>query len=366
MGTTYRLFGLDFYRVAAILMVLLANTIFFFQLELPAVSDLAPMIGFVGLEIFLVLSGFLLATAFYPIFMSETFGLGAWLQFIKIRLLRIVPLYFLIVVINIGIAAAMDYPFDHAWKYFFFLQNFSGSIPAFFPESWGLPVIVFGMLLFTSLLFGLSKVVRQKQKSFAFLMAAVVLMLIFIWTKWLYNSVQAPINMADWEMKLRTVVLYRIDSVMIGALFGWIFRNNVIFLQKMRWFFAILGCAGLAFLTLGVGYFHLIIEDYPAFWNIVYLPLTSIILACFLPMMSSWTKVPKGFNFIPFVSKATFSIYLTHFSIVLLLLEHFLKTDAASANTLISLAVSYFVVAIAFGCAVYFLIEKRMQNGLNR
>jgi peptidoglycan/LPS O-acetylase OafA/YrhL len=361
-----RIFGLDFYRATAILMVLLANTIFFFQLQWAAVSDLAPIMGFLGLEIFLVLSGFLLATSFYPVFMAQGFGLADFGTFLKSRLLRIVPLYFLIVVVNIAVAAVMGYPFDQSWKYFLFVQNFATSIPAFFPESWGLPVIVFAMLMFTALLFGLSKIFIQKHKPMVFPIAALALLLVFLWTKWLYNSVLSQINMSEWEQTLRTVVLYRIDSVMVGVLLGWLFIHHKTFVHKIKGLLAIAGFFGIVFLTFGVGYLQLLIADYPMFWNVYYLPLASLILACFLPVLANWKTAPKPLAWMIFLSKATLGIYLTHFSIVLLLMEHFLLRDASVDNSLGFLALGYFMLSVLIGILVYWLVEKRLVKWFRR
>lgn len=352
-----RLFGLDLYRAAAILMVLMANTIFFFQLELPAVSALAPIIGFIGLEIFFVLSGFLLARSLFPIFMADDFGVVAAVRFLRSRLLRIVPLYFFVVLINIGIAAAMGYPIGQSWKYVLFLQNFSGPIPAFFPESWGLPVIVFAVLFFVLLLFGCSKVVPQHFRSRTFPIVALLLLLVFMWTKWIYNTVHVQTDMAQWETTLRTVVLFRIDAVMVGVLAGWLFVNCPVLLQKAKWILAFFGLTGLLFLAVGVGYLQLLIEDFPTFWNVWYLPLTSIILACFLPLLAAWSRQPIGL--IAFLSKATFGIYLTHFSIVLLLMEHFMMQDASVGGGMLFLAVGYLVLAVVVGWLAY-----RIENAV--
>ena len=293
MESKNHIFGIDLYRATAILMVLLANTIYFFQLQIPAVSNLAPVIGYLGLEIFFVLSGFLLGKSFYPVFMDENFGLPQLGKFLKRKLWRILPLYFLVLLANIAIAAAMNYPYFFVWKYFLFVQNFSKTIPPFFPESWGLPVIVFGILWFSVLLFGISKVVGKKQKSAAFAVATLGLILIFIWTKWLFHTQHPQNNMAQWEAELKTVAVFRFDSIFIGVLFSWLFYVKNSFWKKAKWFFASIGFCGMAFLVVGVGSLQLLIETHSLFWNIFYLPLTSLVLSCFIPVLSQWQAVAR-------------------------------------------------------------------------
>lgn len=362
---TKRIFGIDFYRATAILMVLLANTIYFFQLQIPAISALAPMIGYLGLEIFFVLSGFLLARSFYPVYANQDFGLLPLLSFLKRKLLRIVPLYFLVLLANIAIASAMHYPYFFAWKYFLFVQNFSKTIPPFFPESWGLPVIVFGMLFFTVLLFGVSRIIAQRQKPIAFAVTALVLILVFLWTKWLFHTQHPQTDMAQWEATLKTVTVFRLDSVFIGVFFGWLYSEAGALWIKLKWIFAVFGLIGLGFLAVGVGYLQLLIENHPIFWMVLYLPLTSLILSFFLPMLSVWQAGPKFFRRpITVVSAISYSIYLTHFSIVLLSMEHFLFNDFSEDSNLILLAFAYFFTAIVSGFLLYWLIEKRLSKAL--
>lgn len=365
MMETKRLFGIDFYRAAAILMVLVANTIYFFQLQLPAVSALAPMIGYIGLEMFFVFCGFLLARSFYPMYLQENFG---WLHlgsFLKNRLLRIVPLYFLVLLANMAIAAALNYPYFFAWKYFLFVQNFATTIPPFFPESWGLPVIVFATVLLTAFASGLSVIVAPKQKPAAFAFATIVLIAIFLWTKWLFHSQHPETDMTQWEAALKTVAIFRPDSVFIGVFFGWLSLEASVIWIKFKWIFAALGFAGLGFFAVGVGYLQLLIENHQLFWIVFYLPLTALILSFFLPVLSGWQVRPKFFGGpVVWVSTISYSIYLTHFSIVLLSMEHFLLNDFSGDSNLFALALAYFFAAIASGFLLHWLVEKRLSKAL--
>lgn len=358
METNPRIFGLDFYRAAAILMVLLANTIYFFQLQLPAISQLAPVIGYIGLEIFFVLSGFLLGKSLYPVFMAESFNWNATAGFIKRKLWRILPLYVLVLLINTIMALAMQYPVYFIWRYFLLIQNFSGTIPPFFPESWGLPVIIFAMVALPLLLFGFSKIVKQNQKTLVFPLVIFGLIAVFFWTKWLYNSIHPQTNMIQWEASLKTVAIYRFDAVFIGVFFSWLIGKIP---ALAKWFFALLGLTGVGFLVVGIGFLQLVIENYPEFWNIYYLPLTSVVLGLFLPILYEWHSAP-GFLKKPtaFLSKISYSIYLVHFSLVLLLMEHFLLKDASVGSNLVFLATGYFMLAILAG----YVLFRVFENGL--
>lgn len=359
--TDYRIFGLDLYRTAAILLLLLANVLNSFQILNPGIAQFAPILGFVSLEIFFVLCGFLLGNSFYGVFMAENFSTNDAVVFVKRKLLRIVPLYILALLINIGIAYAMNYEIGNVWPFFFFLQNFSQPIPMFFPESWGLPVIVFAMLLFVVLLTSLSRIFLQRQKPMVFLVATIGMILVFLWTKGLYNSQNETNDVTNWDVTLKTVAIYRLDSVFIGTLFSWFFLQRRLLWKKIKWFLFFVGLAGICFLALGIHLLQLQIEHHPAFWNILYLPMASFILACFLPVLSSWSSAKRFLQKpVSFISSISYCIYLVHFSIVLLLAEHLLKVDFGNSGSLLLMAAVYVCFSILFGWLLHHLVEKRL------
>lgn len=362
-----RIFGLDFFRATAILMVVFANAIYFFQLQSALVGQLASLMGFFGLEMFFVLSGFLLAKSILPVFLKEDFGWIVVWNFVSKKLLRIVPLYFLIVLINIAIASWMAYPIADLWKYFFFIQNFAKPIPAFFPESWGLPVIVFSMIAFPLLLLGFSRIVTQKRKAIVFPILTVGLIVLFLWTKWLYSEHTINTTMAQWDASLKTVAIFRFDSVFIGVLIGWVFEQSSSVLDKMKWALAGAGCVGIAFISVGVGYFQILIESHPTFWNIVYLPLVAVFLGCFLPLLSRWQAVPGiTCSIVTFISKISYAVYLVHFSIVLLLMEHFLVEDYTATGRIATIATGYILLTIIVGTALFYGIQKPLLKRMKR
>ena len=358
-----RLFGLDLYRASAIVLLLLANVLNAFQIANPGVAQFAPIVGFVSLEIFFVLCGFLLGKSFYGIFMSENFSANDALRFVKHRILRIVPLYVLVLLINLVIAFAMDYPISNSWSFFFLLQNFSKPIPAFFPESWGLPVIFFATLMFVALLTALSRIIGQKQKSLVFFLATVGLIAVFLWTKWLYHTQNTVTDITRWDTSLKTVAIFRFDSVYIGTLFACLCLQARVVWNQIKWVLAFVGFNGLVFLAFGIAIFQLDIESNAAFWNLFYLPLTTVILCCFLPMLTAWESAPKLLQKpITSLSRMAYSIYLVHFSIVLLLTEHWLQTDFSSSHSVWILSFIYIFVSLILGGLLYYLFEKCIRK----
>ena len=355
----HRNFGLDLFKTSAIVLLLLANAIFLFQMQMPIVMQFVPIMGFLGLEIFFVLCGFWLGSSLWKIYNHGDFGSKAAFNFVKRRMFRILPLYIIILCANLVLASVMDYGVKDMWKYFLFIQNFSKPIPNFFPESWGLPVIVFATIVFPIILWAFSSVVHLKYKKLVFPFVALGLLFVFVWTKWLYNEHTTNTTILQWESALKTVTIYRMDSVLIGVLMGWILQNKNAFVMKAKWPFATLGMIGILFIAVGVGYFQIFIENYKMFWNVFYLPLTSLSLALLLPLLASWRSMPEFIqNPISVFAKISYSIYLIHFSIVLLLMEHYLNVNLESNAHLTFIALGYMGMTIILGFLLWYFVER--------
>lgn len=156
-----RIFGLDLVRCIAILLVLIAHSDFFFG---PVFKDtlidkaLGRLVyypfGFYGVEIFFVLSGFLIGR----IIIKEIFEQGNWrnlLNFYIRRWFRTLPLYYLVMLVIFLYPTGAEF----SWTNLLFLQNFNSEDLGYYPVTWSLSVeewfyftIPMVMLLYTFLL----------------------------------------------------------------------------------------------------------------------------------------------------------------------------------------------------------------------
>ena len=356
METNQRIFGLDLIRVTAIIMILFAQCIWILPQGLnPVITQVASLFHYIGLEVFFVLSGFLLGNSVDKLIRE---GDNSISNLLKKRAMRILPLYYLVLLANFAIAFYIGYPVDQGWKYFLLLQNFAAPIPAFFSESWGLPIIVFAGIVFPAMLFALNAAFSPKNKSTLFLLVTLLLIGIFLANKCIYNCSALNIDVDQWYTDLKPLVIYRLDAVFIGVLFSWLL-HNISFFTKARWLFAVGGVMGICFIFAGVGYFHLFIENHPFFWNVVYLPLASLSIAFFLPVLSEW-KTSFANLPIQFLSSITYAVYMVHFGIVLQLMK--LWVPISVRREFVFFIIAYLTITFLLGFLLNKCIQKLLGN----
>jgi len=100
------------------------------------------LLGYVGVEIFFVLSGFLIGTILWR--MTAHFDAQALRHFWLRRWLRTLPNYFLFLALA-ALLAALGWrdtlpAQGQLWQYALFVQNLAWRHPDFFPEAWSLAV----------------------------------------------------------------------------------------------------------------------------------------------------------------------------------------------------------------------------------
>ena len=143
-----RIFGLDVMRAAAILLVVFSHTLWIVPNAKGLVLDLLSLSGFLGVEIFFVLSGFLIGKIIYKLFVNDEFDFSKVKYFWVRRWFRTLPNYYFVLLLNIALAIYLgtNLP-DNLWQYFLFFQNFSSGMPLFFTESWSLPIEEFAYIV---------------------------------------------------------------------------------------------------------------------------------------------------------------------------------------------------------------------------
>ena len=351
-------------RAVAILLVVFSHALWITPEAKGLVPDMLSLAGVMGVEIFFVLSGFLIGRIVYKIFVSDDFNFNKVKYFWVRRWFRTLPNYYLILIVNIIIAIYLGTELPkNLWQYFFFLQNFAWEMPLFFTESWSLPIeefayIIGPLLLYVLLFFKLN---ISKSKLFGFV--TIFIILFFTITKIIYNFNTSGNDMIFWNGNLKAITLYRIDAIYFGVLVAYFSMVQSKIWKKLSSLCFILG----AIIFLGLNYViptrQILIDTHPFFWNVLYLPINSIAIALCLPLLSQIKTAPKIISIpITTISIISYSMYLLHYSIVLQLLKYFIPSEGLSSFN-VSIYISIYVIAtIMLSYILYKVFEKPMMD----
>lgn len=363
INNTNRIFGFDVMRATAIGMVLCSHILWIYPDSSGLITELFALFGYWGVEIFFVLSGFLIGTILYNAYLKDNFTSHAVFYFLKRRWYRTLPNYFLVLVLNIIIALVIGVSIADIGYYFLFLQNFCTTMKPFFTESWSLSVEEFAYVFTPFALVGSTFFAKPKNKSNRFITVVLCLISLFMINKIIYNFTTLNTDLIQWSLSLKSVVIYRIDSILIGIAFSWISIKHQDFWKKQKMNFFFLGSILIVIMFFGVGFWGILIEKYPTFWNVFYLPITSITFAFFLPVFSQWKSAPNWFlKPVTLLSLISYSVYLLHYGIVLQLMKYYIDTTSFAAYQLHIFTLVYLAVTFFLSFLLYKYFEKPIMD----
>ncbi|XPP75701.1 acyltransferase family protein [Serratia liquefaciens] len=202
---------LDICRATAILLVLLSHGRIFLTPTLPN-AQILKFGGFLGVEFFFVLSGFLIGGIILDKIKTSK-SPASWVPgFWGRRWMRTYPSYLLFIIINILIISSVrQEPFPNLVKFLTFTQSLLSPHPSFFGEAWSLAVeevfyfitpIVLSVFIFIT-----------KNKRISILLTILLLILIPIILR-IHASLYTDMTFNE----IRSTALFRIDSIMIGVI----------------------------------------------------------------------------------------------------------------------------------------------------
>ncbi len=359
-----RIFGLDIIRAVAIMLVVFSHALWIVPGVKGLIPDMLRLAGVMGVEIFFVLSGFLIGRIVYKLFVSDDFNFNKVKYFWIRRWFRTLPNYYFILIVNILLALYLGNELPESlWLYFLFLQNLAWEMPVFFTESWSLPIEEFAYIIGPLLLYTVLLLKSKVSKSKLFGLVTVLIIVFFTITKIIYNLNTDGSDMNFWNVKLKVVTLYRIDAIYFGVFAAYLSMVKPEFWNKYSWFSFMVG----AVIFIGLNYIiptkQLYIETYPFFWNVLYLPINSIAIAFCLPLLSNIKTAPK-LILIPIttISIISYSMYLLHYSIVLQLLKYFVPLNGLSNFDVFIYISVYVILTILFSYILYYTFEKPIMD----
>lgn len=351
-----RTYGLDVFRAVAILLVVLSHGGFIIDLALPGF----PYIRLIdGVELFFVLSGFLIGTILIKIYeRSEKLQFTDLLSFWKRRWFRTLPNYYLILIVNVWLVSSgiikgnID---NFNWKFLFFLQNFNTYFTDFFWESWSLTVEEW-FYIFTPVTILVIHLLTAK-----FLKKQWVLLIVigfFILFPLLYRISLSgeEVDYFWYDVKFRKVVLARLDAIMFGVLFAWI----RFYLPKIWKPISIpLLVAGVALMYAVMHFARLDPVGFHA--KTFYFSAIGLGAAMLLPfadnMKQNQTKVGKAITHISLIS---YSMYLINLSVVAQVIEvNFMPQNKIDS---VVTYILYWTVVVVLSTLLYKYFEKPVMD----
>lgn len=356
-----RIFGLDLVRTTAIVWVVFSHLHYLIDSVNTTLISFSGVLGYSGVELFFVLSGFLIGTILLKSFLKNDFQFSDVKNFIKRRWFRTLPNYYLVLLINLLIAFVFNYPTNDWWNYFFFLQNFIQNNITFFNESWSLSVEEWSYFLMP-IVFLLGSRFFINYKKYVFLTITVLMILFFHFLRYLFYTNHSLSTMNQWNESVKAIVIYRIDAVLFGFLIAWInyFFSDILKKYSVYLFIISLHLFALQFLVLNA--FNFEINASPFYFNVLYFTLSSTTFAFALPVFIYW-KTANGWlsRLITFISKISYSIYLLHYGIVSVLLKYALS-NLEIQFSIFQIIFIYLFFTILLSYLLYRFFEKPIMN----
>lgn len=277
--------------------------------------------GVWGVELFFVLSGFLIGGILLK---QETYtrsaqGLGL---FYFRRMCRILPMFWLALVGNVLLEVYFRHhppSYPEIIQHGLLIRNFSRISLTFFPESWSLAVEEWFYLLFPACLYLVFRLTRGHRDR-VFLVCACS----FYLASLALRVAGASEPNAQWSMGQRCTVIYRFDSIMTGVAAAWFYVKYPTAWRRH------------AVLSLAAG-IALSVTAYALFWkfdhfNITEAPdtffaktfrfnLLSLGFALLLPAASLWRPTTENGTHLVTrkIALWSYSLYLVHWPLIQLI-----------------------------------------------
>ncbi|HZF86501.1 MAG TPA: acyltransferase [Burkholderiaceae bacterium] len=305
-----RIFGLDVLRALAIGSVLLSHL----RTAFWGPNAYAGIAGFLGVELFFVLSGFLIGGLLIDI-LARDLRVESWWVFLVRRWMRTLPLYFAWLLVLLSVApwlgtASSPPPDQGLWRYFLLLQNLAWPMTArWFPVSWSLMVEEWFYLLFATALMGLAAFVRPQ---LALWSTCVLFLVLPFLARWAWGDPQH----LDVDREIRTVVAFRLDAIVYGVAAVWCYRNKRAWCERFAGPALMLGVGLVALASVGAVLWPGLSAS--ALWTSSSFCLTSLGFALCFPAAMRWRACVPGWRgrMVGWISQRSYGMYIVHLTLL--------------------------------------------------
>lgn len=350
-----RNFGLDLIRAVAILLVMLSHTTFLLPEQSGKVINALRLLGATGVDIFFVLSGFLVGGIILKLLSNNYSSIHDLYFFWKRRWLRTLPNYFVVLILNVCVYLIFQGAIpDRIWMYFVFIQNFIQTHPEFFSEAWSLSIEEYAYIILPLLIFLQISWFKMRFKKSVFINTTILMILLLALLKYVHgvNAVSTTFN--EWSQEFRKVVLYRLDAIYVGFILAYLHWNNTNFFRYKK---VLLAMSIGVFVTINMAIVILNLNpiNHQLFFYLAYLSLTSASIACAFPFLLELKAKQVMTQVITYISKRSYALYLVNYSLVLLVIkEHDINTKG--------LIVLYWLLSFLLAEILYRSVETYFLN----
>ncbi len=292
--------GLDVIRAFAILSVLIGHASALYTYYPPVLAWLPYWFAYIGVECFFVLSGWLiggLLIRHLDTWQSPT----ALVLFLHRRWVRTLPTYWIVLglvgVVGWGGATLGDFV-----PYLVFSQNIWQSHPPFLFVAWSLSIEEWFYLTTAVALSSLAIWWRPAT-------ALRIILLVLLTVPLFIRSGLALIDGELWEAGVRQLVPLRLDAIAMGVAMVWWWQSRPRAVWWLPWG-AVMGSMAVIAL-FATTYTQL---DTPTWPRVVLLPLTTLTVACWLPLLArlEWPRWPQVTRAIQWLALISYPLYLLH------------------------------------------------------
>lgn len=372
--TDNRIFGLDLLRFFAIVLVVMGHSRWMIEATFPKpLKMLLHGSGILGVELFFVLSGYLIGGILLNQFQKNNFSLSFeaiktfWIR----RWFRTLPNYYFILLVYF-IVFFLQRP-DAMWRYLFFLQNIWNHPPYFFEESWSLCIEEISYLI-SPLILALSASVfgkNGKGNDSHFLYVSIGLIVFVTILRMIYSTYFLPnyLNELDfkWSYQFREVALIRLDAIYYGFIAAYIAYKNKLFWVKNKLLLFIIGLLGITVLMI----FQKTITDlnYGLLSNTFFLTFLSISIAFTLPYLSEYKTAKQAFIAKPItaISIISYSLYLINGGLIAENLKRFSNAgEGWNFTQALGVYLLYWFICLTLSTLIFVFFEKPMTDLRNK
>lgn len=324
--------NLDLIRSVAISMVLILHISENFNL-----SEICffTKIGKYGVELFFVLSGFLVGSLFFNEYTKN--GKVNIKNFILRRISRTLPPYY-IVLIPAFLSAHFVKNVDFNFAYLFFLQNFMEEIP-YYKVSWSICVEEHFYILLPFILLLLIKI---KKKYSRIIVSILILLPLFLRISESKES--------SFFGYYQTASFFHFDSMILGVIASFFYIYNDIFISLIK-------KISIFLFTIIVLIFAIFTDDKIFFIYGKFFMSISFMLIILVSSISKQIQISKT-QIINKIALSSYAIYLTH-PLIINCYNLIIKNKMTSMNIYFQMIILFFVTLI-FGYCFYYFVERKI------